>query len=477
MTDTSAADFMNPELIKKKIAGFKASTKRAKMIQAENYYDGQHDILKRKRQTIGKDGELVTVDNLPNNHVIDNQYRKMVIQKTNYLLGQPITFQSQNPEHAKALHAIFNRRFMRTLKNVGRNGLNAGIGFIYVHYNEQGDLCFKRFEPTEFIPVWKDKDHTEMMYGIRFFQINTYEGSEEKNIDKVEVYTPGGVFFYVEDGDGLIPDKVPYRPYFIATDGELTEAFNWLHIPIIPFKYNADELSLLTISVKSLQDGMNSILSNFQNTMEEDMRNTLMVLVNFDGANLGEFRQNLAQYGVVKVRNSQQHPSGDVRTLTIEVNAENYKSIIQVFKKALIENAMGYDAKDDRMGSNANQMNIESMYNDINMDTNETELEYQASFEMLLWFVHHHLSNTGKGDWQDEPVEVIFNRDMMMNETEIIDNVAKSVGILSDESVVANHPYVNDLALELKRIKQEKAQQIKDGINQNYGEAFGKGEF
>ena len=56
---------------------------------------------------------------------------------------------------------------------------------------------------------------------------------------------------------------------------------------------------------------------------------------------------------------------GGVKTLTVEVNAENYKSILEVFKKALIENARGYDAKDERMSGNPNQMNIQSMYSDI----------------------------------------------------------------------------------------------------------------
>ena len=36
--------------------------------------------------------------------------------------------------------------------------------------------------------------------------------------------------------------------------------------------------------------------------MEEDPRNTILVLKNYDGENLGEFRQNLSTYGAVKVR-------------------------------------------------------------------------------------------------------------------------------------------------------------------------------
>lgn len=54
--------------------------------------------------------------------------------------------------------------------------------------------------------------------------------------------------------------------------------------------------------LKSLQDGINTITSNFLNQLEEDTRNTILVLVNYEGENLGEFRRNLAAYGAVKVR-------------------------------------------------------------------------------------------------------------------------------------------------------------------------------
>jgi SPP1 family phage portal protein len=189
--------------------------------------------------------------------------------------------------------------------------------------------------------------------------------------------------------------------------------------------------------------------------MEEDARNTILVLVNYDGENLAEFRKNLTTYGAVKVK-TVDGAAGDLKTLQVEVNAENYKAIIEIFKKAIIENAMGYDAKDDRLSGEPNQMNIQSMYSDIDLDANEMETEYQAAFEELLWFINCHFANTGLGDFEDEPVEIIFNCDMLMNEAEVIENINKSIGILSDETLVANHPWVDDPQKELERKKQEK---------------------
>ena len=67
-------------------------------------------------------------------------------------------------------------------------------------------------------------------------------------------------------------------------------------------------------------------------------------------------------------------------------------------------------------------MNIQSMYSDIDLDANDMETELQAAFEEMLWFVNVYFGSTGKGNFDGETVNVIFNRDMLMNETEAIAN-------------------------------------------------------
>ena len=196
--------------------------------------------------------------------------------------------------------------------------------------------------------------------------------------------------------------------------------------------------------------------------------NTIMVLVNYDGENLGEFRRNLSTYGAVKVRSSE-GANGDVRTLQVEVNAENYKSIIEQFKKAIIENCMGYDAKDDRLGSNANEMNLKSMYSDIELDTNGMETEFQASMEELIWFLRCHLANTGIGDFETDEVTVVFNRDIMVSESSVIADIKNSVGILSAKTMVEQHPWVDDTEMEMQRMDKEKQESLDlyGGFGQN----------
>ena len=69
--------------------------------------------------------------------------------------------------------------------------------------------------------------------------------------------------------------------------------------------------------------------------------------------------------------------------IVLTILAMLMKRDLELFKKALIENAMGYDAKDDRLNGQPNQMNIQSMYSDIDLDANDMETEFQSSFFIL----------------------------------------------------------------------------------------------
>lgn len=457
------------EFLEKEISKWKCSPQRIMQIKGSLYYDNEHDILKRKRTMIGEDGRLQVVENLPNNRVIDNQYAKMVNQKANYLFGQPFAIETENDQYAELLKKVFNKRFMKVLKNSGKAAYNGGIAWLYPYYTEEGEFSFRLFPGYEILPFWKDNEHSILDFAVRLYLVIDYEGTMPTVIEKVEVYDLDGVHKFILKRGKLIPDianKGKSDCYHVTmTDATgRVQGFNWSRIPLIPLKYNENETPLLK-RVKSLQDGINVMLSDFENNMQEDARNTILVLKNYDGTNLGEFRKNLATFGAVKVRYDDS-AKGGVETLEITVNAENYKSILELFKKALIENAMGYDAKDDRLSGNPNQMNIQSMYSDIDIDANDTETEYQAAFEDILWFVNAHLANTGQGDYEGENVTIIFNRDIIMNESEVIDNCQKSVGILSDETIIGQHPWVDDPKDEMERLEKQKKKEQEEMLNQ-----------
>lgn len=440
------------------------SPKRRWMEVGEAYFSGQHDILRQRRQVLGRNGQLEPAVNLPDNRLVNNQYAKLVNQKTNYLLGQPLTWECDRPEYARALGAVFGRPFMRLLKRLGKDCYNQGIAWLYPYVGADGRLCFARFGGREVLPFWADAEHTRLEAALRFFGRRIWQKGRLRTVWGAELFGADGrqIFGWDPAGGCLTPwafaegGEAGRQAYLsrLGPDGGRQD-FNWQRVPLVAFRLNEREQPLIC-RVKGLQDALNTMLSGFENVLQEDARNTILVIKNYDGTDLAEFRHNLAAFGAVKVK-TVDGAEGGIDTLSVQVDAGNYQAILELLQRAVIENGLGFDSKLEHSYRAANELNIKSMYSDICLDANDLETEWQAALADLLWFVDSYLAFSGQGDFEDCRCRFIFNRDIMLDESEAIDNCLKSLGLLSQRSVVAQHPWVNDVEEELERLAAEQA--------------------
>ena len=66
----------------------------------------------------------------------------------------------------------------------------------------------------------------------------------------------------------------------------------------------------------------------------------------------------------------------------------------------------------------------------------------------------------GAGDFTNEEVTVTFNRNTIVNDAEIISEIQQSQGLVSQETLLAHHPFVTDIQAEQERLKQEQQEQM-----------------
>lgn len=460
----------NLKWLELELADWLVSKERMDQIKGDEYYRDKQDIAKYKRMAIGKDGELEEVKNLPNKKITDNQYKRLVNQKVNHLVGKPFTIDTKNEAYSDALNKYIKKRFFKLLKSVAKDANNGGISYIYPYYDENGELKLKQFKSYEIKVYWKDDDHTEIDFFWRYYKKPVrYPNGNVDVIEHLELYTIEGVRYFIYKGGVLLYDESKgadtynYLTFTKTQGDEVIEqqAFQFERIPLIPFKLNDIEHPLLN-RVKSLQDGINTITTNFTNNMLEDAHNTVLIIMNYEGEGLGEFRHNLSTYGAVKIRNTNEEKGG-VDTLQIEVNAENYKAILDIFKKAIIEDGGGADVKNLNSGT-PNQMNIQSAYYDLELDTNDTETEFQDAMEQLKWFFDFDIQLKQHKDFFDEEVDFIFNRDMPQDESTIIDNLMKLKGTISDEDIIKQLPFgdADKLIANMKKQKEQEKAELDD---------------
>lgn len=440
------------QFVQAELEAFLYSKKRQEILQARNYYQGKHKLP--EHVIMDSNGNPTDAKGtIPNNKIINNLFDDLVDQKTNYLLSKPIDVKSDTD-----LTDFFNKNFQRTLKNLGKDAYIGTIAYLHPYIDNQGNFKLKRMKPEFVIPLWHDEEHDSLDAFIYFYKFEVYTTPKIKtSFYKVEYYKPEGVTYYDYIDGTLSTDTTKQSRPYIQRSGL---SYNWQSVPLIWFRSNSEEVPLLS-KIKPLQDALNQMLSNFANVMSQDVHNTILVIKGYDGENLASFREQLARYGAIKITSSPEFESG-VETLNIEVNASNYETIIKLLERAIITNGRGFDAKDDRMANNPNQMNINSMYSDIDLDANEMETEFQASLERLLTFINAYLSLSNKPTSND--TVFIFNRDLPLNQSELIDACRNSEGIISEETIVANHPWTLDTKEELERIKKERNEVLNNDV-------------
>lgn len=443
------------EIINLEIDEWLTSPLRQLMLTGQTYYQSEPDILQRQRTVIGPGGQPEPAKNVANNKLVHNFVRKLVDQKVGYLFGLPMAVQTDNEDYLHHLGEVFNKRFMRLFQNIGREAINKGKAWLHVYYDDTGQLSFARIPSEEIIPLWRDAAHTDLQAVIRIYEVETYEGAVKRDVTKVEFWDVDGVRRYVREGSGLIEDIEAggHGAHFVVADGDQAQGYNWERVPFVCWKYNDDEIPFVKF-VKSLVDDFDARKSDNTNNLE-DLPNSVYVIKNYDGVDLGEFRRNLSVYRAVKVSDE-----GGVETLTLEIDTEAYKNHMEMSRRDIYEFGRGVDTQSERFGGDKSGIALRFLYADLDMDANIIETEFQASLEQLRWFVDQHLATTTKRDFSGEAVEFIFNRDIIINETDVINNAKGSVGIISDETILANHPWVNDLQAELKRLKAQREEAI-----------------
>ncbi|MGI5894260.1 MAG: phage portal protein [Candidatus Merdivicinus sp.] len=422
---------------------FLSSPKREWMLVGQQYYQNRSDILSRRRWVIGENGLPKEDPTLINCKIAHGFLRKLVDQKCQYLFGKPFTIRTDDPAFEDALQKVFGRELRNRMKNLCKEAINKGIAWLQV-YIDNGQIRFAKIPAEQVVPLWADEEHTRLDGVIRVFEQESFSGLESRTDVRAEYWHPDGVdSFFLRDGK-LVPDPENWGRAHLTIDGK---PYNFEEIPFIPFKYNEEELPLIRF-VKPLIDDYELLKSEDANALL-DTPNAVMVLTNYDGEDLGEFRRNLAQYKAVKVSDN---GGLDIKSSPCATDAVN--AHLERTRKDLYEAGRGVDTQKTEVG-NLSGVALRFLYADLDLDCSGIETEFAAGFEKMLSFIRSYLFLSGKGDFFQSEASLILNRDILINEAEAIQSCVQSASILSARTILENHPWVESAAEEQKRRNAE----------------------
>ena len=177
----------------------------------------------------------------------------------------------------------------------------------------------------------------------------------------------------------------------------------------------------------------------------------MYALKGYGGNDLGEFMRDLNYFRAISLDDD-----GGAEAITAPVDIAAAKDDFDTLRKDIYDFGQGVDKNSDKLGNSPSGIALKFIYSGLDLKCNRMENAFKAGMEELFWFIRRYLELTGSGSYPDCEIDITFNRDVAINESQAIADCAASKGIISDETIVKNHPWVEDATEELALLNAQR---------------------
>ena len=244
-----------------------------------------------------------------------------------------------------------------------------------------------------------------------------------------------------------------YMPCFLAGSSTAEVMSRSLNVPFFAFSNNNIGTNDLK-NIKPLIDTYCKVFSGFVNDLE-DIQEIIFVLTNYGGADLNEFLRDMKNYKTIKIDNDSGDDKSGVSTLTIEIPVEAREKMMEVSRKCIFEQGMGIDPDPQNFG-NSSGVALNFLYSLLELKAGLMETEFRPSFGRFIRCICRLLGVSVKED----TITQTWTRTSVRNEQELAQIASQSKGVISDETIVRNHPWVENPEKELEQLQEQEEEQM-----------------
>lgn len=345
-------------------------------------------------------------------------FRRFVIQQTQYVLSNGVTF--EKAETKDKLGLDFDYQVQRAMKKA----MVGGVAFAFWNFDhlEVFGLADTGNEPG-FAPLY-DEDNGSLMAGIRYWCIGG------KETERYTLYELDGYTEYIKR-KGEEPEILKEKQKYIKTS-RITEAGgieaeigeNYPGFPIIPV-YANDVKESEIVGIREGLDCYDLIKSGFANNIEQAAE-IYWLIKNAGGMDDIDLTQFLERMRTVNAANLPDGVEADAHTM--EIPTEAREKMLALLKNDLYEDFQIVDVKALSAG-NKTATEIRAAYQP--MDDKCGDFEYQ-----IREFIRKLFALIGI---EDEPS---FKWNRVANQTEETNMVLAAANYLDDESVLKHLPWL-----------------------------------
>lgn len=459
----------NKDITKNILQEWRGSQKILDMQDAENYFLVQNtEIDKKTRSYTDNNGKLVVNNTLTNTKTKTSKYRKAIKEKVNFALNKPFVISCDDNNYKEEWNKFLNTNIRKVISRTGRNAVNKGIGWVYPWIDEQGNLQIIDTPSETIYPAWSDIAHTKLDAVVRDYITKEYINQTPQEIHKVEFWDSKIFQKFIDYGMGegngdLVDDNVEEnselseRTSYIYTHLQTKngKGISWNRVPFISFKGNDDELPALN-ECRSDVDNYDLVKSKGIDSILDDI--DAVLVVKDISAELSEL--TLARKMVQESRIISVDSTGDAHFEKVDINIQAIRDELDLIKKDMINDTNTVDVTTIEFGSNPSAKAMRMFFEPLNIWCNGFEEEFKVFMENLKYFFDMWLSwKGGFGSFEElQKKEISFDldRDLVVDESDIIDNIMKMKDELSQETRDELNPYVESHEKEEERRAEDK---------------------
>ena len=472
----------NKEITKNILSEWRGSQKILDMVDAEKYYLVQNTGIDSKtRDYRDTNGVLVHNETLTNTKARTSRYRNNVNRKINFALNKPFVISCDNEKYKEEWENFLNDNIRDIISRTGKQGINKGISWDYVWIDEQGKLQIIDTESQTIYPAWTDIAHTRLDAIVRDYIVKEYNNQSSSDVYKVEFWDNEIVQRFIDygrgEGTGDLEDEAigdneeseldsrttsVLQAHMTKTnEAGIKEGVSWGRVPFIYFKGNDDELPLLN-ECKDDIDNRDMIKSKGIDSVLDDI-DPVLVVEDIDPSigNLIEARQLIQNSRIISVEQG-----GKVYYVKVDNDITNVKEQIDQIDKDLINDTNDIDVTKIEFGSNPSGVALRMFFEPLNIWANGFEKQFRVFMKQLKYFFDMWLSFKGElGSFEQlQEIDITFtlDRDLLIDESTIINNLMQMQDEISQETRLELNPYVDDVEKEKKRLEEDKQQALKD---------------
>lgn len=417
---------------------------RRRQIEIEKKYYANDNMIKVAGILPADTDPLRNADN----RVSHNFHQLITDEKVAYMFTYPILFDVGDKKTNKKITETLGDDFKSESAYLCTNATNNKVAWLH-YWIEDKKFQYATVETEQCLPIFDGKLKKKLIGFYRY-----YEAIEEDCIGRNKEYV---IFEY---WDNKHCEKYKFKGNLSGTGlTYLPEEFEEFkhelgEVPFIEFKNNRNMISDLK-KYRDLIDIYDKVVSGYANDLE-DIQQLIYILENYGGEDLKEFLGELKRYKTVKTETGADgRTNGGLKTLSIEIPVEARNSILEILKKQIYESGQALQQDTENFG-NASGVALKFFYRKLELKAGLTQIEFEKGFNQLIRAIMKFLKIS---DWQTKTITQTWTRNMISNDLENAQIANMSKGVISDETVVKNHSWVENPEEEIKKIKKENSEQ------------------